>query len=103
MFLIGLRRQLYIGSGPGTSIRKPLNAFLGEVYLSSWTSILDGQETATTKLVSEQVSHHPPITAMHIASDTHGIRADGYARVEMKFYTTLKIRQIGHAILLSHR
>lgn len=36
---------------------------------------------------------------MHIASDTHGIRADGYACVEMKFSTTLKIRQIGHTIL----
>ncbi|KAM0542534.1 hypothetical protein ACHAPJ_012742 [Fusarium lateritium] len=99
MFLIGLRRQYYIGGGPGISIKKPLNAFLGEVYLSSWTADMNDHEPATVKLVSEQVSHHPPTTAMHIASDTYGIRAHGYARVEMKFSGILKIRQIGHTAL----
>ncbi|KAJ4245805.1 hypothetical protein NW762_013929 [Fusarium torreyae] len=99
MFLIGLRRQYYIGGGPGISIKKPLNAFLGEVYLSSWTADMNDHKPATVKLVSEQVSHHPPITAMYIASDTYGIRAHGYARVEMKFSGMLKIRQIGHTAL----
>ncbi|ROV98132.1 hypothetical protein VPNG_08585 [Cytospora leucostoma] len=54
---------------------------------------------ATTRLISEQVSHHPPITAMAIIDDEHGIRADGYARVEMTFNGNVDIRQIGHAIL----
>ncbi|EEU35668.1 uncharacterized protein NECHADRAFT_97899 [Fusarium vanettenii 77-13-4] len=94
LFLVGLRTQLYIAGSPGVSIKKPLNAFLGELFLSSWT---DGN--CTTRLVSEQVSHHPPITAIHIVDKDHGIRADGYARVEMTFNGTVNIRQIGHTIL----
>lgn len=94
LFLVGLRTQLYIAGSPDVSIKKPLNAFLGELFLASWT---DGN--CTTRLVSEQVSHHPPITAIHIADRDHGIRADGYARVEMTFNGTVNIRQIGHTIL----
>ncbi|KAJ3549809.1 hypothetical protein NM208_g309 [Fusarium decemcellulare] len=94
LFLIGLRPQLYIAGSPGVSIKKPLNAFLGELFFASWT---DGD--CTTRLVSEQVSHHPPITAMHLADSVHGVRADGYARVEMTFTTSVNIRQIGHTIL----
>lgn len=96
MFLIGLRSQLYVAGAPNFSIKKPLNAFLGELFLASWT---DPIGKATTRLVAEQVSHHPPITAMHISSPEHGIRADGYARVEMTFSGTVNIRQIGHSIL----
>ncbi|KAI5456484.1 hypothetical protein BGZ63DRAFT_429130 [Mariannaea sp. PMI_226] len=94
LFLVGLRSQLYIAGSPGVSIKKPLNAFLGELFLASWT---DGN--CTTKLVSEQVSHHPPITAVHIEDKDSGIRADGYARVEMTFSSTVNIRQVGHSIV----
>ncbi|KAK7409005.1 hypothetical protein QQX98_008824 [Neonectria punicea] len=96
MFLIGLRSQLYVAGAPGVSIKKPLNAFLGELFLASWN---DADCKATTKLVAEQVSHHPPITAMHIASQEHGVRVNGYARVEMTFSGTVNIRQIGHSML----
>jgi oxysterol-binding protein-related protein 9/10/11 len=96
LVLIALRSQLYVAGSPNVSIKKPLNAFLGELFLASWT---DGVKKSETKLIAEQVSHHPPITAMHIASEEHGIRADGYARVEMTFSTTVNIRQIGHAVL----
>lgn len=96
MFLIGLRSQLYVAGAPNVSIKKPLNAFLGETFLSSWT---DPSSNVTTKLVSEQVSHHPPITAVHISSQELGIRADGYARVEMTFSGSVNVRQIGHIIL----
>lgn len=94
--LAALRDQLYTTGSTSVSIKKPLNAFLGEVFMASWTD----EETGTTaKLFSEQVSHHPPITAMHIACDEHGIRAGGYARVEMTFSNAINIRQIGHAML----
>ncbi|KAF7557316.1 hypothetical protein G7Z17_g817 [Cylindrodendrum hubeiense] len=96
IFLTGLRNQLYVAGAPNVSIKKPLNAFLGELFLSSWA---DPDCKATTKLVSEQVSHHPPITAVHISSPEHGIRADGYARVEMTFSGTVNVRQIGHTML----
>ncbi|KAK3348226.1 hypothetical protein B0H65DRAFT_424913 [Neurospora tetraspora] len=97
-FLVALRSQLYIGStgSKNSSIRKPLNAFLGELFLASWT---DAEKKCTTTLVSEQVSHHPPITAMHVADAEHGIRTTGYARVEMSFNGTVNIRQVGNAVL----
>lgn len=109
-FLIALRSQLYTGvdhtpstlsadpkSKPGItqSIRKPLNAFLGELFLATWT---DAEAKCTTSLVAEQVSHHPPITAMHVSDAQHGVRADGYARVEMSFNGNVNVRQIGHAV-----
>jgi oxysterol-binding protein-related protein 9/10/11 len=94
--LVALRSQFYVGGSPTVSIKKPLNAFLGELFLASWT---DAERKATTKLVAEQVSHHPPITAMHISDQEHGIRADGYARVEMTFSSSVDIRQVGHAVL----
>lgn len=95
-FLTSLRTQLYIAGAPGISIKKPLNAFLGELFLASWT---DEEAKATTSLVAEQVSHHPPVTAMHLSDAAHGIRADGYARVEMTFNGAVNIRQVGHAML----
>ncbi|KAL2177319.1 uncharacterized protein P884DRAFT_200478 [Thermothelomyces heterothallicus CBS 202.75] len=115
-FLIALRGQLYVGvdlnnnnnngnkTTTSTSIRKPLNAFLGELFLASWTDEeTKGTIRTTTRLVAEQVSHHPPITAMHVSCDDDGgglVRADGYARVEMAFGGVgagLQIRQVGHA------
>ncbi|CAK7200052.1 hypothetical protein SEUCBS139899_002740 [Sporothrix eucalyptigena] len=140
MVLIALRTQMYVGGSPTTSIKKPLNAFLGELFLAEWTDekvhgaetssssssrsslSSQGQEPAlsrsttissasssstcacgtdriTTRLVAEQVSHHPPITAMHIADDIHGVRADGYARVEMTFSGNVQVRQVGHAVV----
>lgn len=119
MILIAMRSQFYVAGSPTVSIKKPLNAFLGELFLASWTQLptskpkgkkdkKDGLglgmnsgdgKPASTRLVAEQVSHHPPITAMAIIDDEHGIRADGYARVEMTFSSSVDIRQIGHAIV----
>ncbi|CAK7210999.1 hypothetical protein SCUCBS95973_000981 [Sporothrix curviconia] len=155
MVLIALRTQMYVGGSPTTSIKKPLNAFLGELFLAEWTdekvhgadstssssssssfcssrsslssqgtphgqeppalsrsttisssstasssaSCACGADRITTRLIAEQVSHHPPITAMHIADDVHGVRADGYARVEMTFSGIVQVRQVGHAVV----
>lgn len=118
MVLIAMRSQFYVAGSPTVSIKKPLNAFLGELFLASWTHVPTSKakskdkgkglglgmnsgdgKPATTRLVAEQVSHHPPITAMAIVDDEHGIRADGYARVEMTFSSSVDIRQVGHAIL----
>lgn len=137
LVLVALRPEVYVAAAPGVSIKKPLNAFLGELFLAGWTDNGDGAAAAastepktdgdkkskkqatttttatapatavlptavrtTTRLVAEQVSHHPPITAMHIASaPEHGVRADGYARVEMTFNGSVNIRQVGHAIV----
>lgn len=50
-------------------------------------------------MVTEQVSHHPPITAVHISNKEHGVRADGYARVEMTFNGSVNVRHIGHTTI----
>lgn len=117
-----MRSQFYVAGSPTVSIKKPLNAFLGELFLASWTQVPNSRSRrpqptkkgsvpialgmssgddrpATTRLVAEQVSHHPPITAMAIVDDEHGIRADGYARVEMTFSSSVDIRQVGHAVV----
>ncbi|KAH6853748.1 hypothetical protein B0I37DRAFT_388048 [Chaetomium sp. MPI-CAGE-AT-0009] len=92
--LASLKHQLYVDGAPGRSIKKPLNAFLGEIFRARWT---DG--SATANIVSEQVSHHPPITAVYMWDEEHGIRGEGYSRVEMTFSGSVSIRQTGHAML----
>lgn len=47
---------------------KPLNPFLGEIFLGRWVD-----ESGTTELISEQVSHHPPQTAYRIWNEEHGV------------------------------
>lgn len=48
---------------------KPLNPFLGEIFLGKWVD-----DAGTTHLITEQVSHHPPATAYRIWNDAHGVR-----------------------------
>lgn len=94
-FLASLKAQQYAGREPKDGVKKPLNAFLGELYLGE--IIQDGEDT--TKIVSEQVSHHPPVTACYLWNDKYGVRAEGYTRQEITFNGSVNIQQIGHAIL----
>lgn len=93
-FLSSLKGQQYAGRNPSEGIKKPLNAFLGEVFIGDC-----GPQGEETRLVSEQVSHHPPVTACYLWNDKHGIRAEGYTRQEITFSGSVNIQQIGHAIL----
>ncbi|KAK9371286.1 hypothetical protein V1509DRAFT_614207 [Lipomyces kononenkoae] len=78
------------------SEKKPLNPFLGEVFLGKWETETEGP----TILVSEQVSHHPPVTAYAIYNDMYGIELQGYNGQKASFATTtLNVRQVGHAVL----
>jgi oxysterol-binding protein-related protein 9/10/11 len=58
-FLAALKQQQYAGRDERDGVKKPLNAFLGELFLASWK----GSEgvTGTTMLVSEQVRYVPMI------------------------------------------
>ncbi|KAL8647881.1 MAG: hypothetical protein Q9210_005297 [Variospora velana] len=76
------------------SEKKPLNPFLGELFLGKWED-----EAGTTELVSEQVSHHPPVTAYCIQNAKHGIKLEGYNGQKASFSRTIHIKQIGHALL----
>ncbi len=93
-FISSLRNQQYAGHEPGEGVKKPLNAFLGEVFLAKWED-----EAGITRLVSEQVSHHPPVTACRVWNDGHGIYAEGFTRQEITFSGSINIKQIGRATL----
>lgn len=91
--LTSLKNQQYGGRDEKDGVKKPLNAFLGEVFLAS-----GDEKGGRTRLVSEQISHHPPMTAYYLWNDEAGVRAEGYTCQEISFSGSVNIRQIGHAI-----
>ena len=52
-FLAALKQQQYAGRYEKDGVKKPLNAFLGELFLASFEP--DAGAKGTTKLISEQV------------------------------------------------
>lgn len=94
-FLSSLKNQQYGGRSEQEGVRKPLNAFLGELFLAKW------QDTnGETTLVAEQVSHHPPVTACRVWNEQHGVFAEGFTRQEITLgLGNITIRQLGHALL----
>ncbi|KAF2145147.1 uncharacterized protein K452DRAFT_221461 [Aplosporella prunicola CBS 121167] len=93
-FLSTLKQQYASRSEKLGSEKKPLNPFLGELFLGKWED-----EAGTTQLISEQVSHHPPVTAYSIWNDKHGVRLTGYNAQKASFSRTINVKQIGHAVL----
>ncbi|KAL2829656.1 hypothetical protein BDW59DRAFT_32287 [Aspergillus cavernicola] len=95
-FLSTLRQQYCSRSEKLGSEKKPLNPFLGELFIGKWDGNADVGET---NLISEQVSHHPPATAYAIRNEKHGIQLQGYNAQKASFSSTIYIKQIGHALL----
>jgi oxysterol-binding protein-related protein 9/10/11 len=91
-FLSTLRQQY--SHRPDRKKGKPLNPFLGELFLGHWAT---GE--GITQLVAEQVSHHPPATAFHIWNEEHGIRIQGYNSQQTRFDRTVRINRDGAAVL----
>jgi len=49
-------------------------------------------------LISEQVSHHPPVTAYAILNQKQGVKLEGYNGQKASFSRgTISVRQVGHA------
>ncbi|XDT37977.1 Oxysterol-binding protein family signature [Nakaseomyces glabratus] len=82
------------------SEKKPLNPFLGELFVGKWDN-KDHPEFGETVLLSEQVSHHPPITAYTIFNDKNKVKLQGYNQVKTGFTKTLmlSVKQYGHTLL----
>lgn len=111
-FLLSLKHQFYVGDVNGTGyVKKPLNAFLGEIFAATWRND-SGQESGdetTTHLLVEQVSHHPPTTALYVWDVENGISGQAFSRVKMVFNTGfgsndvagvgIDICQVGHGVL----
>jgi hypothetical protein len=93
-FLSTLKQQYASRNEKLGSEKKPLNPFLGELFIGKWED-----DAGNTQLVSEQVSHHPPVTAYSIWNDKHGVRLQGYNAQKASFGRTINVRQVGHAIL----
>lgn len=93
-FLSTLKQQYATRNEKLGSEKKPLNPFLGELFLGTWNDA-----SGETTLVSEQVSHHPPVTAYAINNASHGVRLTGYNAQKASFGRTINVKQIGHAIL----
>ncbi|OTB00703.1 hypothetical protein M426DRAFT_324063 [Hypoxylon sp. CI-4A] len=73
---------------------KPLNPFLGEIFLGKWQD-----NAGTTHLITEQVSHHPPATAFKIWNDAHGVQLEGHVAPKAYFSSTINIERKGYSVL----
>ena len=94
-FITTLKQQYCSRSEKLGSEKKPLNPFLGELFVGRW---IDG--VGTTRLISEQVSHHPPVTAYCIWNKKHGVQLQGYNGQKASFSGgRINVKQVGHAIL----
>lgn len=93
-FLSTLKHQYASRSEQFGNEKKPLNPFLGELFLGSWND-----EAGETTLISEQVSHHPPATAYCIRNRKTGVQLEGYNAQKATFKSTIIVKQIGHAVL----
>jgi oxysterol-binding protein-related protein 9/10/11 len=70
---------------------------LGELFLGTYSI---PSETRSAKLISEQVSHHPPVTAYHIITP-YGITLTGHNGADLSFSGgTIVVKQTGHAQLV---
>eukprot|EP01080_Neovahlkampfia_damariscottae_P006341 gene6341-10348_t len=83
--MLGIIKQLLAVSmlSPQTSFSwcKPYNPVLGEVFKCKFD-----HNDSTTHFIAEQISHHPPITAIHMKNDKHNYLYTGSILLGGKFY-----------------
>ncbi|KAK6523209.1 hypothetical protein TWF694_006101 [Orbilia ellipsospora] len=83
--------------GATGQLKKPLNPFLGELFLAK----ARGSDNSETEVVCEQVGHHPPTTASYINNKSHGISVQAHLTQSTTFTPTtasITITQTGHAL-----
>jgi oxysterol-binding protein-related protein 9/10/11 len=112
-FLSTLKLQYSSRNEKLGSEKKPLNPFLGELFLATWPKGDDGEEL---RLVSEQVryvhretrarranddSHHPPVTAYSITTPSGSVELTGYngQRASVTRSLTISVKQEGRAVI----
>jgi hypothetical protein len=72
--------------------KKPFNPILGEQFYCNWD---DG-----TRIICEQVSHHPPVSGFYITNDNAGIQLMGHDGQKTRFSgTQMLVDQIGYCTL----
>ncbi|GMM34263.1 oxysterol-binding protein [Saccharomycopsis crataegensis] len=101
-FIATLRSQYASRNETLGTEKKPLNPFLGEVFVGKWEDSSKEKKLGDTVLLSEQVSHHPPVTAYSIINEKNNTYLSGYNEVKTQIYATsltLNVKQYGNAIL----
>lgn len=99
-FILTLRSQYCSRNESMGSEKKPLNPFLGEVFVGAWKDESEDKHLGDTILLSEQVSHHPPVTGYAILNDKNNVLLQGYNGIRASISTTLiNVKQYGHALL----
>lgn len=77
-------------------IGKPFNPLLGETYH------LDASESLGYRVMCEQVSHHPPVSAFHVESSDYTFH--GAVEPKLKFWgKSVEVTPKGLVTLVLHR
>lgn len=99
-FISTLRSQYCSRNESMGSEKKPLNPFMGEVFIGKWEDKSQEQRLGETVLLSEQVSHHPPVTGYAIINEKNNMLFQGYNGIRATISTTsINVKQYGHALL----
>ncbi|CCK67988.1 uncharacterized protein KNAG_0A03000 [Huiozyma naganishii CBS 8797] len=96
-FFATLHGQYSSRSEKGGFEKKPLNPFLGELFVGKW----ENEKLGDTTMLTEQVSHHPPINAYCLNNEKQDITLQGYSQIKSSFSKTLRlnVKQFGHSII----
>ncbi|KAJ4248441.1 hypothetical protein NW762_012778 [Fusarium torreyae] len=86
-----------VGADTADAGKKPLNPFLGELFLGSFTD----NSGSKSQMIVEQVSHHPPVTACSIYNKERGMSSNGFVGQETSFslVSGVTVHQTGYAII----
>lgn len=99
-FISTLRSQYCSRNETMGTEKKPLNPFLGEVFVGKWDDKSAEGKLGETQLISEQVSHHPPVTAYSVINEKNKVLLQGYNGIRSSISaTSINIKQYGHALL----
>lgn len=100
-FIATLKGQYTARNTSMGSEKKPLNPVLGEVFYGNWPDTTGDGEL---RLTSEQVSHHPPVTAYFLENEKLGVSVEGHSGQKTSFNGhAISVVQVGHAILRAKR
>ncbi|KAH8555855.1 hypothetical protein BGW37DRAFT_478828 [Umbelopsis sp. PMI_123] len=72
--------------------KKPYNPVLGEQFFCAWDD--------NTRIVCEQVSHHPPISGFFVENKKSGVYLNGHDGQKTRFSgTQMLVDQVGHCVI----
>ncbi|KAL1922211.1 uncharacterized protein VTP21DRAFT_9750 [Calcarisporiella thermophila] len=81
----------------GESEKKPFNPPLGEQFFATWPAVGDLGET---RLMAEQVSHHPPVSAFWGINEKAGVELVGHSGQKTRFRAPyVYVDQAGHVVI----